>query len=1004
MRKISIFLAMAFMGSTMLFAEVKPLSEDKCQKINDIVKSTMPGNLVIGKVEVSSIEVDSKAKVVRVKMNENFAYIPFDRGHLDSLRDNVKESLGKQYAKYKVVFEVNERSAYDYLYDSKLSYTKRKNKEKFVYSTDPVKHPTHGLDGKIIAMWQSHGWYFEQSVDRWQWQRARIFQTVEDLYTQSFVMPYLMPMLENAGAYVISPRERDTRSVELIVDNDGGNSVGKYEEGNTKYNWTEGGVGFAYKQKQYEGFENPFKTGTYRQIKSVKKKSDTSVAKWRVNVPETGKYAVYVSYATVENSAKDAHYTVNSSAGKHEFIVNQTMGGGTWVYLGHFYFTKKDGALIELENASSDKNAIITADAVKIGGGMGNIARKASDVVTANVKSSESDKKAEILKPRIKSDYAISGYPRFTEAARYWLQWAGIPDSVYSPSNGANDYTDDYKCRGVWVNYLAGGSSVLPKQKGLNIPVDMSFAFHSDAGTTMDNTIIGTLGIYCTKGDKYENGTDRLVSHKLTNYVMTNICNDVAAKFDSQWVRRGMWDKSYFEARVPEVPTMLLELLSHQNLADMRYGLDPAFRFTVSRAIYKGIVEFFANQEGIKNYEFQPLPVNSFAVTPAGEKSFKLTWKPTADTLSTRADAKSYIVYERTGEGGFRQVAITENTEYTVTVSDNAVHSYQIVAQNNGGISFPSETLSLGVADNSKGNVMVVNGFTRVSAPDSFDSGEIAGFMPAYDNGVPYINDISYIGEMVEFRRELPWMTDEACGFGTSRSNYETKVIAGNTFDFPAVHGQSILDAGYSFVSSSLEAVENGRIDLKQYKVVDLILGKQKTTVIGRGEKADKFAIFSDALQSAVKQYCEAGGNVFVSGSYVASDIWDNKKAEESKKEFASKVLGYKWGVGQAAYEGEVKFVPTYFDAFTTGNCTFAQKYNEDIYAVESPDAVMPADKDKGCTLLRYSENNISAGVVNDFGGYKTCVVGFPFETIKCKEQRDNLMRQVLDFFTNEKK
>ena len=96
MRKISIFLAMAFMGSTMLFAEVKPLSEDKCQKINDIVKSTLPGNLVIGKVEVSSIEVDSKAKVVRVKMNENFAYIPFDRGHLDSLRDNVKESLGKQ--------------------------------------------------------------------------------------------------------------------------------------------------------------------------------------------------------------------------------------------------------------------------------------------------------------------------------------------------------------------------------------------------------------------------------------------------------------------------------------------------------------------------------------------------------------------------------------------------------------------------------------------------------------------------------------------------------------------------------------------------------------------------------------------------------------------------------------------------------------------------------------------------------------------------------------------
>ena len=28
-----------------------------------------------------------------------------------------------------------------------------------------------------------------------------------------------------------------------------------------------------------------------------------------------------------------------------------------------------------------------------------------------------------------------------------------------------------------------------------------------------------------------------------------------------------MWNKSYSESRVPEVPTMLLELLSHQNFA-----------------------------------------------------------------------------------------------------------------------------------------------------------------------------------------------------------------------------------------------------------------------------------------------------------------------------------------------------------------------------------------------------------------------------------------------------
>lgn len=58
--------------------------------------------------------------------------------------------------------------------------------------------------------------------------------------------------------------------------------------------------------------------------------------------------------------------------------------------------------------------------------------------------------------------------------------------------------------------------------------------------------------------------------------------------------------------------------------------------------------------------------------------------------------------------------------------------------------------------------MLVVNGFTRVSAPDWFDSGEIAGFYSIRDHGVPYINDISFIGDQFEFRRDIPWMDDDA--------------------------------------------------------------------------------------------------------------------------------------------------------------------------------------------------------------------------------------------------
>ena len=57
---------------------------------------------------------------------------------------------------------------------------------------------------------------------------------------------------------------------------------------------------------------------------------------------------------------------------------------------------------------------------------------------------------------------------------------------------------------------------------------------------------------------------------------------------------------------------MLLELLSHQNFADMKFGLDPTFRFTVSRAIYKGMLKYLSARYGCA-YAVQPLPVNSFA-------------------------------------------------------------------------------------------------------------------------------------------------------------------------------------------------------------------------------------------------------------------------------------------------------------------------------------------------------------------------------------------------------
>ena len=126
---------------------------------------------------------------------------------------------------------------------------------------------TRGLQDRHIAMQNSHGWYYEPSLDRWEFQRARLFGVVEDTYTMSYVEPFLVPMLENAGAYVMLPRERDTHSIEYVIDGDGGNAVGIYSEHNGHNHWHRGEEpGFAYKRDEYRVGENPFAEGSYRRV------------------------------------------------------------------------------------------------------------------------------------------------------------------------------------------------------------------------------------------------------------------------------------------------------------------------------------------------------------------------------------------------------------------------------------------------------------------------------------------------------------------------------------------------------------------------------------------------------------------------------------------------------------------------------------------------------------------------------------------------------------------
>ncbi|MBQ5623681.1 MAG: xanthan lyase [Alistipes sp.] len=976
------------------YASAQVLSSTDREEVSKLLTRIVSREILGGSAKVDRTKVYGDR--VEIYASIGLSYYPFREDNVQAIYDSVRMILPEKYASRKVqIFTDNHRIEElipMYYRTSKgggVTFTNRSS-HPLVSRLSELSRPTEGLSGRHIALWQSHGRYFEQKENIWRWQRSRLWETVEDLYTQSYVLPYLVPMLENAGANVLLPRERDTQKNELIIDNDESLASGRYQEQNGKAKWESGGVGFAHKREYYLTGQNPFKDGTARVVESVDSGKE-SLAEWYGSVAQDGRYAVYVSYESFgDKSAKDAKYTVYHKGGESHFAVNQSMGGSMWVYLGHFEFSAGEEALlVSLSNVSSTKGKKISADGVKIGGGYGNVARIVGE---------------HLRKDDIEYEPMVSEYPRFCEGARYWLQWSGFEEDVYTPKENKDDYKDDYMSRAHWVNALMGGSERLPKEKGKNIPLDLAFAFHSDAGVRLNDDIIGTLGIYYTKDNKgrFVGGADRYLSRNLTDLVMTQIVGDIRSKYEPNWNRRGMWNRSYYEARVPSVPTMLLELLSHQNFADMRYGNDPRFKFLVSRAIYKGILRYLSSQYNV-DYTVQPLPVEGFSVefVDANSPDVVLRWQAVKDELEPSADPDYYIVYTRKDDGGFDNGQKVNGTSLKLKQELGHRYSYKVTAVNKGGESFSSEILSSCKARNERGRVLIVNGFDRVSAPISFQGDSIAGFYNNLDSGVGYLEDISFIGEQRNFDRRESRTENDNYALGSSYSDYESEVVAGNSFDYPALHGKSVVEAGFSFCSASVKSVEQGGVKLEKYPITDFIFGKQRSCQIGRGACDVDFEVFSEELQDKIRAYTEQGGAVFASGCYVASDLWHGVEADGEDRGFARSVLHYSFG-GDMATRRHVARVVASPMKMSRQDVSFNREPSGVCYGVESPGSVVPYGKD-AYIAMRYMTNNQSAAVAYNGTKYRTFVMGFPFETIMDEQQRHILMRGVLNFLSERK-
>jgi hypothetical protein len=250
MRKLLLFILLAlpcYGNSQSLQSQLTTWAENYTRKDCNIRPST-----------VVSCDIDNDEESIRIVLGGGFQEQHFTPDVVENVYKDIRSFLPITQKGYEVVVETDGRAIEDLVpmffrkgkKDASRLLDETYEGEPWVRNTSRPYSAEKGLEGNHIALWQSHGRYYRQEKDDWYWQRPRLFCTTEDLFSQTFVIPFIIPMLENAGAVVFTPRERDYQTHEVIVDNDQPHKGGTYIESfrhkqkNVKWQTAEG-HGFA---------------------------------------------------------------------------------------------------------------------------------------------------------------------------------------------------------------------------------------------------------------------------------------------------------------------------------------------------------------------------------------------------------------------------------------------------------------------------------------------------------------------------------------------------------------------------------------------------------------------------------------------------------------------------------------------------------------------------------------------------------------------------------------
>lgn len=635
--------------------------------------------------------------------------------------------------------------------------------------------------------------------------------------------------------------------------------------------------------------------GTYRVATSSS--TETATAIFTPTVTASGYYWVSLRFIAGSNRATDSKYTIIHSGDTSVVKVNQEIHSGTWIYVGQFYFTAGSNNKIILSNQSNEVSQAIIADAVRLGGGIGT----SPDCVYTTE--------------------AASGRPRYEEAARQYAQFQGYPSCV-----------EDVTVRPKYSEYeLAKGTS-----SEINNAVYVAWHTNAGGGTGTESYTYNGLG----------SGRPTITagSVNLRNYIHNQLISDIKAGWNSSWTDRGLKDANFGELReLNTIPGTLIELAFHDLASDAAELKNPEFRRLAARSIYKGIVKFFSNRDGITLSILPEQPTSVYAKN-IGSNQIQLSWAAPVTGGIFGDAATGYKVYISTNGKSFKEGIPVASNNYTFIGDAGTIYYFKISATNAGGESFTSSVVSAKTPNTGSTSIpyLIVDGFDRLDA-----------------------------GAMIP--------RNESSALGTVKRMFLDKM---NRYDYMIEHAKGLANCNnIAFDGCQNEAVINGNVLLTNYTAVDWFVGEESTV--------DKTL---DAIErTLLKSYLNAGGNLLLSGSEVGWDIGRAASANVDLDLFNNYLKASYIGDDAGSYDftGTSSFFTSQSGSFDNGTNGY--------YDVDFPDRVAA---NGGTTFLNYVGGTADAAAIGYSGSYKSIYLAFPLEAVTSDVVRNNLFCNAVAYLT----